>query len=374
MIEILNKHNCCGCTACVQSCPRKCISFDEDQYGFRYPSVNLDECIDCHLCEKVCPYLNQDDEKEPLRASALINPNEEVRRNSSSGGIFLMLAEAVINDGGVVFGAQFNEKWEVIHSYVETKDELKVFQGSKYVQSYLGNSFKIVRDFLKSGRKVLFSGTPCQVAGLNHFLLKKYDNLLLVEVVCHGVPSPKIWRDYLASTFSNSQIKQISMKDKSSSWRKYNIKISGDSKLIYERASRNKYMLAFSRNLTIRPSCFSCPAKAGKSGSDISLADYWGVEHFFPKLDDDKGISLVCANTDKGIAYLNTIPAHYTETNYSQSVKYNSCIISSTSQPANYDQFWKDYQQFGIGCLDNIKPNTVNIFERVVKRILRKNK
>ncbi len=197
MIEIKEKYNCCGCSACVQICPKQCISLSADNEGFLYPQVDTAVCINCGLCEKVCPVINQNEPRMPLEVYAAKNTDEEIRLKSSSGGIFTLLAEHIISEGGVVFGARFNENWEVVHDYTETVEGLESFRGSKYVQSIIGENFKKAKFFLDEGRNVLFSGTPCQVAGLKKFLRKEYENLLTVEVVCHGVPSPMVWHDYL---------------------------------------------------------------------------------------------------------------------------------------------------------------------------------
>lgn len=197
MINIEDKKECCGCSACVQRCPKQCIVMKEDEEGFLYPVVDKEVCIDCGLCEQVCPVLRQREEREPLEVYAAFNKNEEVRMQSSSGGIFTALAEPIIKEGGVVFGARFNEDWEVVHDYVETVEGLSAFRGSKYVQSRIGCTFSQAEQFLKQGRKVLFSGTPCQIAGLKLFLRKEYENLLSVDFICHGVPSPGVWRQYL---------------------------------------------------------------------------------------------------------------------------------------------------------------------------------
>ncbi|MCS2450406.1 Coenzyme F420 hydrogenase/dehydrogenase, beta subunit C-terminal domain [Bacteroides thetaiotaomicron] len=173
----------------------------EDEEGFLYPLIDMSFCIECGLCENVCPVINQSEVCSPLKVYAAKNPNEQIRLSSSSGGIFTMLAEQILKENGIVFGARFDEKWEVEHDYADTLDGIAAFRGSKYVQSRIGDSYQRVEDFLRKGRKVLFSGTPCQVAGLKRFLHnKEYDNLLTVDVICHGVPSPLIWRKYLEET------------------------------------------------------------------------------------------------------------------------------------------------------------------------------
>ena len=197
MIEIRDKHACCGCEACVQICPKQCISFEEDAEGFRYPSIDRTICIDCGLCEKVCPVLNQSVPMMPLVVYAAQNKNKEELLHSSSGGIFILLAKEILKKNGVVFGAKFDDKWNVVHAFAESEETVKAFMGSKYVQSRIGNTYSEAKKFLDSGRQVLFSGTPCQIVGLKRYLRKDYDNLLTVDIICHGVPSPKAWHRYL---------------------------------------------------------------------------------------------------------------------------------------------------------------------------------
>lgn len=371
MIDIKEKKDCCGCSACIQKCPKQCISFKEDYEGFLYPLVDKETCIDCGLCEKVCPVIHQGEEQTPLKVYAAKNNNEEIRRQSSSGGIFTLLAEKVIQEDGVAFGAIFNENWQVIHTYKQTLDDLAVFRGSKYVQSQLNDTFKQVKSFLQSGRYVLFSGTPCQISGLTRFLGKEYDKLLKIEVVCHGVPSPKIWREYL-QTLKLNNIGFISHKDKSTGWRNYSFSVKDtDGKLIYtEKACENKYLMAFVRNLTLRPSCFSCPSKAGKSKADITLADYWGIEKLIPQMDDNKGTSFICCNTSKGKELVEGVNIKLIKADYQKSVPYNSCIVNSTKEPIERQQFWNNYQKNGIHALFLQKKRKQNILKRIIKHIL----
>lgn len=197
MIEIKDKKDCCGCRACVQICPKDCISFLMDEEGFSYPKVNESDCIDCHLCEKVCPIKNENPQIEPKEVIGAYNLNEDERSLSSSGGMFILLAKKTIAENGVVFGAVFDEEWNVKHTYTETKEGIFAMLQSKYVQSNIGDSYINVRSFLKQGRKVLFCGTPCQVLGLKRFLRKDYANLLTVDFLCHGVPSPGVWKKYV---------------------------------------------------------------------------------------------------------------------------------------------------------------------------------
>lgn len=389
MIYITDNHNCCGCSACVQACPKQCISFNEDEQGFLYPLVNKDLCIDCGVCEKVCPCLHQNEPRKPLKVYAAINPNEEIRLKSSSGGIFTMLAEVILDEGGVVFGARFDENWEVIHDYTETKDGLAPFRGSKYVQSRIEETYIQARNFLKEGRKVLFSGTSCQIAGLKKFLRNDYDNLLTVDVVCHGVPSPLVWREYLKELIERPQgvvgknsalvslkekpiITGISFRDKTTGWKKYGFAVryksasktdrntvlpsdtSQDDVLLHETLDHNLFMQVFLKNLSLRPSCSKCPSKSGKCGSDLSIADLWGIECIHPELDDDKGISAILANTSKGIKYFEKTNSRIEEVDYALVLINNPCIEHSVDENRYIRKFWSAFFKNGVSSSYNI--------------------
>lgn len=408
MIDIKEKHNCCGCGACVQVCPKRCISMSADNEGFLYPQVNTAVCIDCGLCEKVCPVINQNEPREPLAVYAAKNNNEEIRLKSSSGGIFTLLAEQIIAEGGVVFGARFNEKWEVVHGYTETIEGLESFRGSKYVQSVIGDNFIKVRQFLTEGRKVLFSGTPCQIAGLKKFLRKDYDNLLTVEVVCHGVPSPMVWIDYLdykrakhaagKNTVSLSLnelpvITGISFRDKTHGWKKYGFKICyAASKAAENSVSKSAdtsnceitpfyedlFMKGFLKNLYLRPSCYHCVARQGKSGADISIADYWGIQTIHPEIDDDKGTGLILISTDQGVRYYASIVNQIDclISSYAKAILQNPCIIKSVKEPSRRQQFWRNYPISDINYIevicDLMTPSRIAVFAKRVSLKIKK--
>lgn len=365
MIEIVEKKDCCGCGACEQRCPKQCITMQEDHEGFLYPLVDLATCNDCGLCEKVCPVLHQGEPRKPLHVYAAKNKDEQMRKESSSGGIFTLLAEAILAEGGVVFGARFNDKWEVIHDYTETIEGLANFRGSKYVQSKVGETFKQTEMFLKEGRKVLYSGTPCQVAGLKRYLRKEYDNLLAVDFVCHGVPSPKVFRLYLeeiinklaqkgknsvSSLLSSPVITDISFRDKSCGWKKYGFvlrlsdPVQGADKntvSFSETLDKNIFMRGFLRDLYLRPSCHACPSKTFKSGSDITIADYWGIANCFPVFDDDKGVSLVLVNSIVGRGHFNKLNIDLIDTTYAQALSGNPSIENSAKMHRNRGVFFE---------------------------------
>ena len=324
MLDIKDKKDCCGCEACVQRCPKSCITMREDNEGFLYPEIDKDICIDCGLCEKVCPVINQAEERKPLAVYAAKHRDEQIRMASSSGGVFTAIAECVIDEGGVVFGARFNQDWDVVHSYTETKGGLAAFRRSKYVQSRIGESYKEAESFLKSGRKVLFAGTPCQVAGLKCFLRKEYVNLLTVDFICHGVPSPGVWKQYLKKEIArqcdrentvsshsthekNVRIESISFRDKRFGWKKYNFVLtfsttSGEGRkksvLFSEPLNKNIFLQGFLSNLYLRPSCHSCPVRGFRSQSDMTIGDFWGVQKVLPEFDDDKGISVMLVHSN----------------------------------------------------------------------------
>ncbi|MFI3315315.1 MAG: Coenzyme F420 hydrogenase/dehydrogenase, beta subunit C-terminal domain [Rikenellaceae bacterium] len=197
MIELVNKGKCYGCEACVQICPQRCILFNQDSEGFFYPKVDKTKCVECGLCEDVCPIEKEYENIKPIKIIAFKNQDEQIRVESASGGMFTAIAKSVLDDGGVVFGAKLDSDWSVVHSWCETIEGVALFRGSKYVQSRIGNCFIKVRDFLDSGRKVLFSGTPCQTVALKQFLKRDYDRLILLDIICHGVPSPGVWQSYL---------------------------------------------------------------------------------------------------------------------------------------------------------------------------------
>lgn len=314
MIKITHAGQCCGCSSCVQICPKQSITFVEDMEGFLYPQINTSTCSNCGLCEKVCPVLNQAEETSPSKVYLGKHPDDFIRVQSSSGGLFSLFAEQIIELGGVVFGARFNEAWEVIHDYTETKEGLAEFRGSKYVQSVIGESYKHVKTFLNSGRKVLFTGTPCQVAGLKRFLQKEHENLLTIDFICHGVPSPLAWRKFLKEEIDHyntagtntSVLTGVNFRSKSTGWKNFSVvfnysRESNNVKQIIEHSSvftDNHYMDVFLSNLTLRPSCYQCPSKSGKSGSDITIGDFWGIESLLPEYDDDQGLSLVFVNNE----------------------------------------------------------------------------
>lgn len=347
MINITDKHNCCGCGACANRCPKQCITMHEDNEGFLYPQVAFPECIDCGLCEKVCHEIYPFEERYPFKVFAANNKKEEVRLASSSGGIFSLLAENFISEGGVVFGARFDDNWQVKLDYTEFKEGISNFRGSKYVQARTDTAYSDCERFLKEKRQVLFSGTPCQIAGLKHYLRKEYENLITVDFVCHGTPSPKVWKQYLDETIEtiNKQIQSIRFRDKKDEgWKKFRLALEfeneGDTFNVSVPNSENAYMRAFLSNLDLRPSCHDCKAKSGRSGSDITIGDFWGVQKHHPEIDDDKGTSLVMIHTHKGEDALDMSAIDFVESNYQIAIAHNPAIKMSVPSHRNRAKFF----------------------------------
>ncbi len=362
MIDIVDKVECSACGACEQSCPKGCITFVEDGEGFLYPSVERDLCIECSLCERVCPIINRESTRVALKHYAAVSCSDDIRSRSSSGGIFTLLAQSVIAQGGVVFGARFDERWEVVHDFTESEEGLEPFRVAKYMQSRIGDSFKRVKQFLRSGRKVLFVGTPCQAAGLRRYLGGEHEGLLIVDFVCHGVASPKVWRGYLGELLTGDldSISHISFRDKESGGEGYNFKIWDDSsKVIYrEPYGDNLYMRAMLRDLTLRPSCYRCSSKLGRSTSDITIGDFWGVEALPLGFDDGGGVSLVMLNTDKGVANFSLERIKYWECSYAQSRRLNGGFKERERQHPRRTYFFE--------ALDSV-PSVTKLMEQTLR-------
>lgn len=298
---LIEKNKCTGCSACASVCPTHSITMVEDKEGFQQPKVDNKTCIGCHKCEKTCPILNKEPERAgETKAYAAINKDDSVRSKSSSGGVFHALSSYVVEQGGVVFGARFDDRWEVMHDYSETLEGIKPFMGSKYVQSRIGDSYSQAKRFLEDGRLVLFSGTPCQLGGLRAFLEKEHERLIQVDLVCHGVPSPKVWRSYLKD-YVDGEIVTVSFRDKKEGWKGVqNVTITTDTSVISEKQRANPFYRGFLRNVYLRISCYNCQFRTYHRNSDITIADYWGVDKLCPEMFDNKGTSVVFTHTEKG--------------------------------------------------------------------------
>lgn len=297
---------CTGCKACGEICSIKCISFENNNEGFWYPQIDAGKCVHCGHCEQVCPVLHAADwnQAEALpEAIAAWSRNRDTRAASSSGGIFGELAAAVITENGVVCGAAADPNLSVKHVIAESLSELEQLRGSKYVQSDVEDCYCIVQQYLKSERAVLFSGTPCQVAGLKSYLGHDYENLITVDIICHGVPSPLVWEQYLAHHKKTFQAKpqKASFRDKTDGWTNFSMAMQFEDGREYRRSLKDDaYMKAFLQNLCLRESCYKCSFKSIRRVSDLTIGDFWGVDKVLPGINDDQGISLVLLQSEKG--------------------------------------------------------------------------
>lgn len=353
MIQIQDKSLCCGCSACASACPKHCITMEADHEGFLYPRVDAATCVECGLCEKVCHELHPQPAREPLQVLAAINKDESIRLKSSSGGIFYLLAEKVIREGGVVFGARFDADWQVVIDYTETLSGVEAFMGSKYVQARMDLAYTHARQFLKEGRKVLFSGTPCQIAGLHQYLRKEYENLLTVDFICHGTPSPKVWGMYLDTLVKDrSQVQWIQFRNKQNGWKNYSMKIqyqaNGQRMELAIPSYQSPYMKAFLQDITLRPSCYQCQAKCGSSRSDLTIADFWGIHTLIPSMDDDKGTGLVLLHSERGSSLVGGLDMQTQTCSYSEIVCLNPSCVSSAREHPKRSLFFKYLDQKGI--------------------------
>ncbi|MCF0220099.1 MAG: Coenzyme F420 hydrogenase/dehydrogenase, beta subunit C-terminal domain [Muribaculaceae bacterium] len=408
MITLTDSAQCCGCSACKSICGHHAITMEEDDKGFLYPRVNKDLCVDCGLCEKVCPFINQNSGRLPASVYAAKNIDVEIRKQSSSGGIFTVLAEYVINKGGVVFGAKFNEEWQVVHGLTEDLEGIKDFRGSKYVQSVVGETYSQARKFLLQGRLVLFTGTPCQILGLKNFLHKEYDNLLTLEVFCHGVPSPKIWREYLNDTISTISkaekksgslpqdaklaITAISHRDKRLGWKKFGIVVRGnvvegekesgasavnsEKTFLQQEQYQNPYLKCFISNVYLRPSCHACKVKSGSSGADFALADFWGIDRHCHSFSDNYGVTLLYAVSEKASEIIDSMPIEKVELNNVEYLTLNRAYTKSAVKNKYSDLFWKKYQHEGISALysvsEMLKPTLIQKIKTSIRNTIKK--
>ncbi len=379
MEKITDKKKCSGCHACYSICPKQCITMCEDEEGFLYPNIDKVHCIDCGACRKVCPVVQEHHANPVGKAYACINNDENIRIKSSSGGVFTLLAKSVIEQGGVVFGAVFDDNFSVCHIGVENQDDLEKMRGSKYVQSRISEVYKQVKEFLEKKRMVLFSGTPCQIGGLKAYLGKEYDNLIMQDIICHGVPSPMVWQKYVnyRETKAESHIRRTFFRDKKNGWKTYSVRFEFSNRTEYEQIfSKDLFMQAFLSDLCLRPSCYNCHFKSKERESDITLADFWGVEKQCSEMFDDKGTSLVLVNSEKGGKLFEKIVSqmHYKEVDLDTALSHNSAAYKSAKLPKQRKKFMKKISEDNFEELIEIctRISLVNACKRKIKMFLKK--
>jgi len=417
--EIKNKKDCSGCHACMSICPKDCITMTQDYEGFLYPKVNYNLCIKCKKCIDVCPVINKPKTNETPKAYACINKDEEIRLKSSSGGIFTLLADLVLQEEGAVFGAAFNNLFELEHICIDNSniDDLCKLRGAKYLQSRIGNAYIEAERKLKTGKPVLFTGTPCQIAGLRSYLNKQNrvdieykenkekneskekegnkgnSNLITMDFVCHGVPSPKVWDIYMkfredkeknaveVKSEVNTEVKTqyinqtktqtVNFRYKTEGWKKFSMFFRFDNDNEYTKnLEKDIYLKAFLKDLCLRPSCYDCKFKGLNRYSDITLADFWGVAKELPDMDDDSGTSLVFVNSVNGQEIFDKIKDDmiFKEANIQSAIKYNPAAIRSAKYNKDRDVFMKEIDNVSFDELTD-KYCTKSVLVNFVKRV-----
>ena len=291
------KELCNGCGVCALKCPKNAITMKEDEEGFLYPVIDKSKCINCKLCEKVCS--NKNDKKYESEAYIAINNNKEELNISSSGGMFYLLAKYTIRNNGIVFGVTYNNNLEAINEYATTLEECKKFCGSKYVRSDLKDTYKEAKEFLDNGKLVLYTGTSCQISGLKSYLGKEYSNLITTDILCHANPSPKVFKMYKENLekIHKKGIKDIKFRAKETGWRSQIPLIEFDDG---KKIEENSYFNAFVKEMINRPSCNSCVFASQNRITDVTIADFWGIEKVDSSISTENGVSLLLINSEKG--------------------------------------------------------------------------
>ncbi len=377
MIKITDKTKCCGCTACASKCPKEAIKMVEDEEGFKYPIIDLEKCINCGLCEKVCPYNNEYKNKKIFNESIAYggwNKDEEIRKISTSGGIFTSIAKNIINNNGVVCGAIYDKDLNVIHDIIDNVEDLKKVNGSKYVQSDMKENFKKVKWHLDNNRLVLFSGTPCQVAGLSSFLGKEYENLYLCDIVCHGVPSPKAYNKYKSELeeLDSKKLKSINFRDKCTGWQEYSFSARfNDNSNYIEKAAENSYMKAFIGDIDLRKSCSTCKFAKLPRYVDFTLGDFWGVDNYYPELNkENKGTSLILVHTEKGEKLLQKDDNIFIQQcNLQKAIIGNPSILQHNPPNKNRDKFFAELEKVHFDDLVKKYIKKPSMIRKILRKI-----
>ncbi|MGE4385726.1 MAG: Coenzyme F420 hydrogenase/dehydrogenase, beta subunit C-terminal domain [Endomicrobiaceae bacterium] len=394
MILIKNKQDCTGCCACKNICPEDAIDMIQDGEGFLYPRVNKKYCKNCGLCERICPVINTKTSTLVLRTYAAKNKNFEILKRSSSGGIFSVFAESVLKRGGVVFGAAYTCNWEVYHTFVDNIAQLDKLRRSKYVQSNVCEIYNKTKEFLDEGRPVLFSGTPCHIAGLKNFLQKDYKGLITADIFCHGVASPKVWKMFLEENTNIKNITAVNFRDKSFGWDKSILKIYFKNKndsipklpFIFRLTPYNikqklycgryllSYMKGFLKNLFLRPSCHKCKFKGGEKNSDFTIGDLWGVDDIFPDFYDKNGVSVLTVNSLQGQRIFEDIKYKlvFKEISLNKVIDYNRAFAASVIPNPKREEFFMRFQRESLNSLINELIGEMPLIKLIFGKILKK--
>ena len=343
MKGIVSENLCTGCTTCVTGCPKKAIYLLEDKEGFKYPIIEQDKCIDCGLCKKICPVLNTKENISINKCYVGYNKSDIEKEKSSSGAIFSLIANYILGNDGIVIGALFDKNNKLVHKVVTNKNDLNGLKGSKYLQSDLGNIYSYIKENVKD-KKILFVGTPCQVAGIKRIV--NDDNLICLDLICHGVPSPKLFNKYVKELEdkNNDKLLNYNFRDKATGWDTYSNTAIFKNKRITELAKDNKYMKLFLADIALRKSCYNCNFKLGNKYSDITLGDFWGVANYYSEMYNKKGVSAIIINTKLGEEIFKNIRNNmeYKECKLEEILINNPSLKNSSKCPDDRDEFFYD--------------------------------
>ena len=350
-MNICKKNECTGCSACLNTCMHDAIRLIESEEGFLYPEIDESKCVDCKLCVKTCPVNCATDANSYKAVYAALDKSDEDRAKSTSGGIFALLAKHIIKQGGYVYGAALDNDLVVRHVETHTFECLDRLRNSKYVQSEIGYCYRQAKQRLSNGYQVLFSGTPCQIAGLRNYLKKDYPNLLTIDILCHGVPSPGMFRKYIKSEeeIANSKMTNMLFRSKVVGWKKIFSMRMFENGMIANWG--DTFVPGFLKNYYLRDSCYSCVYATENRQGDITLGDYWGYKETPPEYieDDDKGISLVIINSEKGQNAFRGIRREIAlaKRTMEDAKRGNPVLYKPCDKPDDYCEFWKDVNQLG---------------------------
>lgn len=402
MIELfVEKKNCCGCGTCMNVCPKHAIHMEKDEAGFVYPKITKEQCIECGICKKICAFQRESSLNKPLRVLAIAGKNEDLVKKSASGGLFATLALTVLKQRGCVYGAVMqreNRKLHIHHVCCETKEDLERLQGSKYVQSSLEEVFKDVQNKLRQDRNVLFSGTPCQVDALKAYLKKSYEKLIVVDIICHGVPSEQFFNDYIhyLEKKIDGEISDFKFRDKSSGWG-LNAKVcyinkNGENFEYTMSYLDSSYYDLFLNAKIYRENCYHCHYATKKRVGDITIGDYWGIENEHPDalqqnggtLSKQNGISVMLLNTDKGITFFENVKNQfiYYESTFEKVAKRNTQLVHPVECTKERNQILTLYRKWGYRTVEiyfwcdvqksKVKKLARQIFPKKARQIIKK--
>ncbi len=374
----INK-SCTGCCACVSICPKKCIEMKMDKEGFPYPYIDASECVNCHLCEKVCQKEIDKGELSTQLGYACYHEDKLIQKQSSSGGVFFALAQWVLEKSGVVFGAAFDDNLILRHVSVVSIDAVKKLQGSKYVQSLIGNTYVEAEKFLEMGRWVLFSGTSCQITGLKKYLRKTYKRLITIDFLCHGVPSPGLLEEYFSycekKAGARIDTKNLpNFRDKSIDWRNYSIKIFFENGEEYSNVHyEDWYMRLFLENYSLRLSCYQCPFSSGGTCADITLGDFWKIDKIYPSVYDKDGVSCIFINSKLGQNIWEGIKMsfHAVEIEKVELERLKASYSGKRRIPWRRKYLFKHFKKMSFECLC-VNVRKTSFLEKVIRKAGRK--